>query len=222
MSEFNSTRSGCKDVFHAFLVKNASYDTGLEIPCLKPEHRIPNRLMPFSKAVGSTDCDTWIHFYEDDAAFERIWNKPNKYLPIIKRFNGVITPDFSIYRDMPLVMQHWNIYRSRAIGHWLQENNVPVIPNIRFGDERTFEIACAGIQKHETIAIGTHGCIKQLSDRKYFISGLGYIVGKLEPSTIVVYGAAPDRIFAPYREKGIEILQFDSEYSVTHGKAVNA
>lgn len=222
MSEFNSTRSGCKDVFHAFLVKNASYDTGLEIPCLKPEHRIPNRLIPFSKAVGSTECDTWIHFYEDDAAFERIWNKPNKYLPIIKRFNGIITPDFSVYRDMPLVMQHWNIYRSRAIGHWLQENDVPVIPNIRFGDDRTFDVSCAGIQEQGTIAVGTHGCIKLLSDRKYFIAGLGYIVDKLEPSTIVVYGAAPDRIFAPYREKGIEILQFDSEYSVTHGKAVNA
>lgn len=128
----------------------------------------------------------------------------------------------NIHQSTQADLQHWNIYRSRAIGHWLQENNVPVIPNIRFGDERTFDVSCAGIQEFGTIAVGTHGCIKLLSDRKYFISGLGYIVGKLEPSTIVVYGAAPDRIFAPYREKGIEILQFDSEYSVTHGKAVNA
>ena len=83
-----------------------------------------------------------------DVTFERIWNTPNKYLPIIKKFKGVITPDFSVYRDMPLVMQQWNIYRSRAIGHWLQENGVSVIPDIRFGDERTYEASCAGIQKH--------------------------------------------------------------------------
>ncbi len=90
----------------------------------------PIKLVAFSKAISSKEVDSWIHFYEDDNAFERIWNTPNKYLLIIKRFKGVITPDFSVYRDMPLVMQHWNIYRSRAIGYWLQENGVPVIPNI--------------------------------------------------------------------------------------------
>lgn len=29
------------------------------------------------------------------------------------RFNGVILPDFSLFRDMPLVMQMYNILRSR-------------------------------------------------------------------------------------------------------------
>ena len=109
MSERNSTRSGCKDVFHAFLVKNATYDGDLEIPCLAREIQKPIKLVAFSKAIASKEVDSWIHFYEDDAAFERIWNTPNKYLPIIKSFKGVITPDFSVYRDMPLVMQHWNI-----------------------------------------------------------------------------------------------------------------
>lgn len=221
MSKTNSTRSGCKDVFHAFLVKNASYDGELEIPCLKPEYQAPNKLISFSKAIGSSDHDAWVHFYEDDAAFVRIWNNPNKYLPILKKFNGVISPDFSVYRDMPLVMQHWNIYRSRAIGHWLQENGIPVIPNIRFGDERTFELACTGIQKHGTIAIGSHGCIKLLTDRGYFVDGLEYVVNKLEPRTIVVFGAAPDEIFARYKERGIVVLQFDSDFMKTR-KAVNA
>lgn len=221
MSRINSARNGCKDVFHAFLVKNASYDDRHEIPCLKPSNNIPNELISFSKAVKSTYYNAWIHFYEDDAKFERLWNKPNKYLPILKKFNGVITPDFSVYRDMPLVMQQWNIYRSRAIGHWLQENGVPVIPNIRFGDERTFETSCAGIQKHGTIAVGSHGCIKLLSDRKYFIDGLYYIVNKLEPRVLVVYGATPDKIFLSYKERGIEVLQFDSDFMKSR-KAVSA
>lgn len=217
----NSTRNGCKDVFHAFLVKNATYDSDLEIPCLARETQKPMKLIAFSKAIRSTDFDTWIHFYEDDVAFERIWNTPNKYLPIIKKFKGVITPDFSVYRDMPLVMQQWNIYRSRAIGHWLQENGVSVIPDIRFGDERTYDVFCAGIQKHGTIAVGSHGCIKLLSDRSYFVSGLEHVVSGLEPSTLVVYGAAPDKIFALYREKGIEVLQFDSDFMKSR-KAVSA
>lgn len=130
----------------------------------------------------------------------------------MKKFRGVISPDFIVYRDMPLVMQQWNIYRSRAIAHWLQENGILVIPNVRYGDERTFEISCAGINKHGIIAIGSHGCIKLLDDRKYFINGLSYVVDKLEPTTIVIYGTAPDKIFEQYKEMGIEILQFDSDF----------
>ena len=41
MSEMNSTRNGCRDVFHAFLVKNATYDSNLEIPCLAREVQKP-------------------------------------------------------------------------------------------------------------------------------------------------------------------------------------
>lgn len=221
MSKINSTRSGCRDVFHAFLVKNATYDDKYEVPCLKPEFQKPNKLIAFSKAIRSTDYDAWVHFYEDDAEFERIWNRPNTYLPILKKFRGIISPDFSVYRDMPLVMQQWNIYRSRAIGHWLQENSIPVIPNVRYGDERTFEISCAGINKHGIIAIGSHGCIKLLDDRKYFVNGLSYVINKLEPTTIVIYGTAPDKIFEQYKETGIEILQFDSDFMQSR-KAVSA
>lgn len=182
--------------------------------------RTPNRLIPFSKAVHSADTDAWVHFYEDDAAFERLWNRPKIYLPILKKFNGVISPDFSVYRDMPLIMQQWNIYRSRAIGHWMQENGIPVIPNIRFGDERTFELSCAGVHKHGIIAVGSHGCIKLLNEREYFKRGIDFVMDRLKPNTVIVYGAAPDEVFGKYRDSKTRIFQFDSEYSVSHQRAV--
>ena len=222
MSKENSTRNGCKDVFHAFLVKNAQFDTELEIPCIKPESSIPQKLIPFSKAVGGTDYNCFVHFYEDDANFERLWNNPQKYLPVLHKYKGVITPDFSLYRDMPLVMQQWNTYRSRAIGHWLQENGIPVIPNVRWGDDRTYDLCCAGVPRNSTIAIGSHGCIKLLQERPYFINGLDYAVRKLRPKIVIVYGTAPEYIFDKYREQGIEIMQFDSVYMATHRKAVSA
>ncbi len=221
MSQINSTRNGCKDVFHAFLVKNATYSGEQEIPCLKKETAVPNSLILFSKAISSDAFDSWVCFYEDDAAFERLWNNPQKYLPILKRFAGVISPDFSIYRDMPLVMQEWNVYRSRAIAHWLQENGIRVIPNIRWGDERTHELCCCGIQHGGTIAIGSHGCIKLLQEREPFKNGLDYVVRRIHPDNIVVYGKAPDDIFDKYRKADIIINQFESDFSITHRKAVS-
>ena len=131
MSRINSTRKGCRDVFNAFLVSTASYEGLFEFPVIKPCNTIPERIIVFSKAISSVHHKQWVHFYEDDYLFERLWRNPEKYLSILSRFEGVILPDFSLYRDMPFVMQLWNIYRSRAIGHWLQKNGIKVIPNIR-------------------------------------------------------------------------------------------
>lgn len=220
MAKENSTRSGCKDVFRAFLVKNACYAGDLEIPCIKIENQLPTKLISFSKALEDKDYDAWVHFYEDDAKFERLWNRPKQYLPILKKYAGVISPDFSVYRDMPLVMQQWNIYRSRAIGHWLQENGVHVIPNIRFGDERTFELSCTGITKHGVIAVGSYSCIKLLTERKYFKNGLSYVINTLHPHTIVVYGSTENEVFAQYKEAGIKILQFNRD-DIKSQKAVS-
>ena len=155
-------------------------------------------------------------------SFERLWNQPSKYLPILKKFKGVISPDFSVYRDMPLVMQQWNIYRSRAIGHWLQENGIPVITNVRWSDQRTYDLCCTGAPHNSIISVGSHGGIKLVREREFFIKGLDYVISKLQPKTIIVYGTAPDEIFSKYRDAGINILQFDSDYMIAHRKAVNA
>ncbi|MDO4468202.1 MAG: DUF4417 domain-containing protein [Bacillota bacterium] len=159
-------------------------------------------------------------FFEDDYLFERIWRNPKRYLKILCKYNGVILPDFSLYRDMPYVMQLWNIYRSRAIGFWLQTHGIKVIPNIRYADNRTYRCCCDGISKHTIIAIGTHGIIKNREDRKFFCEGLDIVVRRIQPSVIVVYGTAPNIIFDKYRQKGIQIIQFPSDFSISHKEVV--
>ena len=216
MSKINSQRSGCKDVFNAFLVRLATYAGDYEFPCINATQSTPNRLIPFSKAVSCKDFDQWVHFYEDDYLFERLWKTPSKYLEVLERYNGIILPDFSLYRDMPFSMQIWNIYRSRALGHWFQSNGITVIPNIRFGDERTYQICCDGIEKKCVIAIGTHGTLKNREDREILIKGIDAVITRLEPTTVVVYGRTPDRIFGKYTEAGVRIIQFDSCYATSH------
>ena len=220
MSKINSQRKSCKEVFNAFLVAFANYCGIFEFPCIYPIHEVPNRLIAFSKAVSNKDFDQWVHFYEDDYLFERIWRNPKRYLSLLKKYNGVILPDFSVYRDMPFVMQLWNIYRSRAVGCWLQANGIKVIANVRYGDKRTYRCACDGLSKHCVIAVGTHGTIKNREDRRIFVAGLEVVVKILQPTTIVVYGSAPKSIFAKYEETGIQIIQFDSNYATVHKEVV--
>lgn len=216
MNKSNCKRSGCKDVFNAFLVIFATYCGVFEFPCIRPIHEIPNRMIAFSKAISCKDHNQWVHFYEDDCQFERIWREPKRYLKILKKYNGVILPDFSVYRDMPFVMQLWNIYRSRAIGCWLQDNGVKVIANVRFGDKRTYRCTCDGVSKRCVIAVGTHGLMKNAEDRKFFTAGIEVVVRILQPTAIVVYGTAPESVFGKYIKQGIRIVQFDSDYAVSH------
>ncbi len=202
-----------KDVFHAILVKNAEYDGYFEIPSLKPTCSIPQKLIPFSRAIKSNEYDAWVVFYEHDAKFVRVWNQPERYLSVLKKFKGVISPDFSLYRNMPFMMQGWSTYQGKALASFWQENGIDVIPNVRFGDERTFAFCFSGIPKNSVVSVGTHGCIKRKVDREFFKAGLAEMVRILSPQTILVYGAAPDEIFLQYQQQGIQILQFDSDTS---------
>ena len=119
----------------------------------------------------------------------------------------MISTDFSLYFDMPLAMQIWNTYRNRAFAFWLQENGVDVIPNVQWGDERSYEFCFEGIPKNSIVAISTHGCIQGKKERPLFKKGLEELVGRLKPTTIVNYSNTPDDIFSPYKKAGIEILQ---------------
>ncbi len=201
------------DVFRAFLVENAEYGGYYEMPCIKTSNKIPNKVILFSKAMESKtkDFDQWVMFYEHDYKFECLWKNPKKYLERLKKFNGIISPDFSMYRNMPLAMQIWNTYRNRALAIWFQSNGIEVIPNVRWNDERTYTFAFDGIEKEKTIAIGTHGCLRGKENREYLEKGLDVAVQQLNPRRIIVYGSALGRIFDRYRDRGIEIIVFESE-----------
>ncbi len=211
----NNEKFNNYDVFHAFLVENADFDGYIELPVIKTSNKLPEKVVTFSKAMSKSwsDFDCWIVFYEHDKEFERLWNNPKQYLDKLKKFKGVISPDFSLYRNMPLVMQMWNTYRGRALAVWLQNNDVEILPNVRFGDERTFSFCFDGIEENKTVAVGTHGCIKRKEDKIFFKVGLARMVQRLYPKTIIVYGSAPDSIFKPYKDMGINIIAFESEFS---------
>ncbi len=204
-----------RDVFNSFLVCDADYDGYIELPKIRTSDILPEALIPFSKAMAKNckDFGSFVMFYEHDIKFERLWKNPKQYLEKLKKFKGVISPDFSLYRNMPLVMQQWNTYRGRALANWMQKNGIEIIPNVRFNDERTYDFCFDGIEMNKTISVGTHGCIKCKDDREHFKLGLSELVRRLSPQNIIVYGSAPDDIFKEYKDSGINILAFESEFS---------
>ncbi|MCL1998861.1 MAG: DUF4417 domain-containing protein [Turicibacter sp.] len=199
--------------FKAELIIGATYSPVYDFPTLSKTNFKPNKAVPFDKIKGA-DFNQWVHFYIHDDRFNQIWNAPTRYLKMLKKFAGVITPDFSVYIKMPRAMQIWNTYRNRATAYYLQKNGIPIIPNIRWGDERTYDFAFEGIAKGGTVAISTNGCILNKLDRYYFKKGLAKMVEVLHPSIVVNYSYTPDDIFKQYKDMGIEIIMMEN-YNLT-------
>jgi len=140
------------DVHRSELVRGAEFSGLYEFPLVKATDFKPAKAIPFEKIYSTKECAQWVHFYTHDRQFERVWNRPRRYLEMFRKFDGVIAPDFSVYRDLPLAMQIWNIYRNRTLAYWMQSNGVNIVRNIRRGDERTYGFALEGVEQGGTVA----------------------------------------------------------------------
>jgi len=207
-----------KDVFRTFLLKNAQFVGDWDMPFVPTSDLLPEKLISFDKFDPNRDHDKWVHFFINDYQFERIWNRPRVYLKRLKHCPGVISPDFSLYSDMQLPYQNWNAFRNKILAHWFHQNGIEVIPNVRWGNERSFAFCFDGIEPGKTVAIGTHGCIKKKQDKYDFEQGLEAMLERLYPKTIIVYGKAPEKLFASCIQKGIHLIQFDSLFELSRQK----
>ena len=202
------------------LVKGASFEGFLEIPIIKkPEILIaPDGLVPFSKMEKADPKAFAVCEYENDNEFKDILVNPKDYIKVLRKYQGFISPDCSVYRDMPLSLQITNIYRSRAIGYFFQKNRVYVIPCVRWGDERTYttkvlpeKVAFLGVEKHSIVSIGSYGQIKDRVNRYFFEAGLDSMMETLEPEIVLVYGKVPEDVKEKYGDtRFVEYLNWTS------------
>lgn len=87
----------------------------LDIPTIEPTSAIERDFIGFNEAMSSKKTDCGIHFFLDDYQFMRLWNNPERYIGLLKKFNCVLSPDFSLYADYPTALQIYNHYHK----HWL-------------------------------------------------------------------------------------------------------
>lgn len=190
--------------FRVSLVETAFFDGKFEIPHIDApsEIIIPKGMVPFSCRERSVNFEDYVCFYENDINFRSVLTQTEDLVEDLNRFPGVISPDCSLYLDAPLCVQIADIYLNRAVGYYLSQQGIYVIPNIRWGDERTYtdvlfgeKVAFQGVDKHSIVSIGTYGQIQSSESKRYFREGLIEMIKELEPEVVLVYGAMPEKIF---------------------------
>ena len=179
-----------------------------QMPVLERCDFVPDRLIGFkyTKAAKDEDIgdDIGVHFFIDDYQFERIWNQPHVIIPRLAVYGCVLTPDFSLYMDMPRAMKVWNVYRSRLIGQMMQDEGYEVIPTLQWAEKETFDFCFDGLPQGGTVAVSSVGVVKDEDAVEIWEAGMREALDRLKPKTVLYYGSRIDFDF------GCEVRYYDS------------
>ena len=169
------------------------------------------RVIGFDRIKNDKDnhYNRLVHFFLYDYEFEDIWKNPAKYVETLKKYKGVLSPDFSMYIEMNPVLQLYNTFRNRWVGAFLSKNGINVIPTVNWGLENTFDFCFNGIEKGSIVAVSTYMVSEHgnHSDQKdFFLKGYNEMLKRIEPKLILCY-------HTPFPEMQGNILYVDYELS---------
>lgn len=156
-------------------------------PLIKKVDYIPDNLTLWGNKQHHYN-DKTLHFFTDDWRFNKVWDNPRKYNKIIKKYKAVITPDFSLYHDLPEPVKIYNTYKNRWLGNYWQSLGLTVIPSVNWSDVRSYSYCFEGIEQESIIAITCNTVRKSDLSYYYFLDGVKEIISYLKPSKILVFG----------------------------------
>lgn len=158
------------------------------VPIMAKSTYIPGDLLAFNACLKSRRRNRTVHFFIEDYRFERIWPDIDRYGKVLAKYEGAFSPDFSMYADMPLPFQIWNLFRNRFCGAYWQSLGIKVVPTVAWAGRSTFSWCFAGLEKGTNVAVSTIGVLNEDKSLGEFAAGFMAMVGIVEPKTVLIYG----------------------------------
>ena len=172
------------------LFRELSFTGRYQMPMVKAyEGDLPRFLIPLYRLndaqsiSGVCPC-----FYTSDIKFERVWRRPREIMGILMRYSYVISPDFSVYMDMPRPLQVANIFRNKVLAAMWQIAGIKVIPSVSWTGVRHIEEDLDGWPRYSVIAINSTGIGKDKRSKYNWLEGYEATIDMLHPTAILRYG----------------------------------
>ncbi len=140
-----------------------------------------------------------VHFFLDDYKFNVIWNDPEPRIEKLRQYRAVLSPNFSIYTEMPLSLKVYNSFKSRWCGAYLQSKGIKIIPTLAWGEPNTYWFCFDGIAKGSIVAVSTLGV---RTEKTMFMQGYDEMLRKIKPEKVICYGK-------PFEEMKGKIIEVD-------------
>ena len=178
-------------------------------------------MTPYNKRSRAKAGDL-IHFFIQDELFHSFLKDPGKHLDELKKASGIIGPDPTILAYEPLAEQIHSIFQSREVSAFCEQHGIPVIPNVRWGDRRSYRHVFSGIPVGSVVAIGTLGLMQRRKGvlglpRESFKEGLRETIERIRPRRVLVYGSMPMDIFDEFRQS-TDFIRYPSRVELAYRK----
>ena len=182
---------------------------GFEMPVLEDTPIEVEGFILFNYATSAKrqkeNSNCTVCFFLDDYQFERVWTSPEKYAAMLQNYNGVLSPDFSLYIDMPIALQIYNVYRSRWCAQYWQQYGMSVVPTLQWSNEKSYCFCFEGLQNCSQVAVSTTGIIAEFEEN--FVSGFLAAMEIIKPKEVVWYGNLIDGFKAEDYCKRVKYFQ---------------
>ncbi|OQW91395.1 MAG: hypothetical protein BWK78_04740 [Thiotrichaceae bacterium IS1] len=129
-----------------------------------------------------------VHFYVDDFRMNTTFHKPAKCLDYVRGFQFAVGPDFSVAIDLPHAVNVWNVFRSRWVSRFWQENNIKVVPSVTWGSFESFAYVFQSLPSASVLSVR---CDVDDSSNPLFLEGYEYMCSLLKPKLVLVLGNIP-------------------------------
>jgi len=145
-----------------------------------------------------------VHFFTHDWHFDNVYDKPQKSFEKLDQYYALLSPDYSMFVDMPLALQIHSTFKNRWCGAYWQSLGKRVIPTVTWGDERSFEFCFDGIEQGSVVAVCTHYRQKNKTE---FMHGYNKMLEVIKPSAIICY-----ELPFPEMKGNIKVCRFDEDW----------
>ena len=172
------------------LVRNEFKTSGkYGIPLIKKQNIDLDKIEPWCFVKTKLNDEEYknktIHFFTYDWNFEAAYSKPEVTLEKLDQYYALLTPEFSTYTDMPLVLQAYSTFKNRWCGAFWQKQGMRVIPTIAWGTPASYEFCFDGVEQGSVVAVSTYA---REHLEKEFMPGYNKMLEIIKPSAIICYG----------------------------------
>ncbi len=189
-----ANKPGSFDALHATRLFPSSNEYGIPDMRHTPTGRLPAWLVAYRERIRGTrpPGEGAVHFFLDDYRFETVWSRPFKALAALAPYPVLLSPDFSLYRDWPLMLQMWNVYRNRWCGRFWQEQGFTVIPSVGWSTAASYDFCFLGVPRRGPVAVSAVGVrLDDPLEGELFLAGFRAMARRLEPGVVLSYGPLP-------------------------------
>lgn len=128
--------------------------------------------------------DKTIHFFTYDWKFEDVYQDASECLDKLSQYYCLLSPDFSVFTNMPLSLQIESVFKNRWCGAFWQSEGLRVIPTVSWGDERSFDFCFDGIEEGAIVAVSTY--FRENCEEEFML-GYNEMMKRIKPSMVLCY-----------------------------------